>query len=56
MKFFSIIKTALVAMQRNRIRTLLTVLGMMIGVASVVIVFSAGEGIESLVLDQVESF
>ena len=56
MKIFSIIKTALVAMQRNRARTMLTVLGMMIGVASVVIVFSAGAGIESLVLDQVESF
>ncbi len=43
-------------MKRNRIRTLLTVLGMMIGVASVVIVFSAGAGIQSLVLGQIESF
>ena len=56
MKFFTIIKTALVALQRNRLRTLLTVLGMMIGVTSVVVVFSAGAGIESLVLSQVESF
>ena len=56
MKFFKIINTALVAMQRNRLRTLLTVLGMMIGVASVVIVFSAGAGIENLVLGQIESF
>ena len=56
MKIFSIIKTALVAMQRNRIRTLLTVLGMMIGVTSVVVVYSAGAGIESLVIGQVESF
>lgn len=56
MKFFKIINTALTAMKRNRLRTLLTVLGMMIGVASVVIVFSAGAGIEKLVLGQIESF
>lgn len=40
----------------NKLRTGLTVLGMVIGIATVVIVFSAGEGIRSLILGQVESF
>lgn len=50
------IQTALHSMKKNRVRTLLTVLGMMIGVASVIIVFSAGEGISGLVVGQIESF
>jgi len=40
----------------NKGRTILTVLGVVIGIASVIIVFSAGEGIYSLVVGQVESF
>jgi len=43
-------------MSANKVRTGLTVLGMVIGIASVIIVFSAGEGINSLVLGQIESF
>lgn len=50
------IKTALRAMSLNKVRTSLTILGMVIGIASVVIVFSAGEGISSLITGQVESF
>ena len=34
----------------------MTILGMVIGIASVIIVFSAGAGIESLVLGQIETF
>lgn len=56
MKFLITVQTAINAMKKNRIRTFLTVLGMMIGVASVIIVFSAGEGISNLVVGQVESF
>lgn len=44
------------AMRANLVRTGLTVLGMVIGIASVIIVFSAGEGINSLVLGEIESF
>ena len=47
---------ALQAMRANKVRTGLTVLGMVIGIASVIIVFSAGEGINSLILGEVESF
>lgn len=50
------IKTALRAMSLNKVRTGLTILGMVIGIASVVIVFSAGEGISSLITGQIESF
>lgn len=37
-------------------RTILTVLGVVIGISSVITVFSAGEGISSLVIGQVEAF
>ena len=40
----------------NKLRTALTVLGIVIGAASVIIVYSAGEGIRSLLLKQIESF
>jgi putative ABC transport system permease protein len=43
-------------MRANKVRTGLTVLGMVIGIATVIIVFSAGEGIKGLVLGQIESF
>lgn len=43
-------------MLKNKMRTGLTVLGMLIGIASIVIVFSAGEGIRSLIIGQIESF
>lgn len=37
-------------------RTGLTVLGLIIGIASIVIVFSTGEGVKSLIVGQIESF
>jgi len=43
-------------MRANKLRTGLTVLGMVIGISAVIIVFSAGEGIKSLIVSQVESF
>jgi len=52
----SAIKIAWQGLFANKVRTSLTVLGMVIGIASVIVVFSAGEGINSLILGEVESF
>lgn len=43
-------------MAANKMRTFLTVLGVMIGIASIIIVYSAGEGIRSLLVSQLEAF
>lgn len=43
-------------MRSNKVRTSLTILGVVIGIASVIIVFSAGEGISQLIIGEVESF
>lgn len=56
MSFITIIKISLRAIRANKVRTGLTVLGIVIGIASVIIVYSAGAGINGLVMSQVESF
>ncbi len=56
MSIFPTIQIALRAMRANKVRTGLTVLGMVIGITSVIIVFSAGEGINSLILGEIEAF
>lgn len=56
MNIASTTQIALQAMRANKVRTGLTVLGMVIGIASVIVVYSAGEGINSLILGQIESF
>lgn len=56
MKISAVVKLSLKSLIGNKSRTLLTVLGMVIGIAAVIIVFSAGEGIKSLILGQVEAF
>ncbi|MBN1778936.1 MAG: ABC transporter permease [Candidatus Buchananbacteria bacterium] len=50
------LKIALRALSSHKSRTFLTVLGIVIGIAAVVAVMSAGQGIKALVVDQVESF
>lgn len=50
------IKTSLGALRSNKIRTALTVLGVVIGIASVIMVYAAGEGVSGLVIGQVESY
>ncbi len=49
-------KIALKSMASNKLRTALTVLGIVIGASSVIIVYSAGEGVRGLLLGQIESF
>ncbi len=56
MIYWSLIKTAFRSLLANKTRTFLTVLGVMIGIASVIIVYSAGAGLNSLILGEFEAF
>ncbi len=56
MPIFDYLKLALRSMRSNKLRTILTMLGIVIGISSVVIVFSAGAGLRGLLVSQVESF
>jgi len=49
-------KLALVSFSAHKLRTSLAVLGVTIGISSIIVVFSAGEGLKGLVLNQVEAF
>ncbi len=44
------------SIKNNKTRTFLTILGMVVGVTSIMVVFSAGEGFKNLIVQQVESF
>jgi putative ABC transport system permease protein len=50
------IKIASTGLKTNKTRTGLTVLGVVIGIAAIVIVMSTGEGVKGLLLGQVEAF
>lgn len=56
MKITETLIISLRSMRANKVRTGLTVLGMVIGIAMVIVVYSAGEGIRNLIVGQVESF
>lgn len=56
MSFVEVITISLRSMRSNKARTSLTVLGMVIGIAMVIVVYSAGDGISNLIVGQVESF
>ncbi len=48
--------TAISSLKRNKVRTSLTVFGITIGIAVVIIVLSAGNGVKRLILNEVDSF
>lgn len=56
MAILSVVKISLRSIMANKLRTALTVLGIVIGIAAVMIVFSAGEGVRGLIIGQIESF
>lgn len=56
MKIKDNLKITLRGLRTNKIRSLLTVLGVVIGICSVIIVYSAGEGLRRLILGQIESY
>ena len=55
-KIITSLELALRAFQINKVRTSLAVLGVTIGIASIIIVFSAGEGMKDILNASVESF
>ena len=54
MKITHSIKTALKGLEANKSRSLLTILGIIIGVTSIILVMSLGEGAQNLILSQVQ--
>ncbi|OGY93767.1 MAG: hypothetical protein A2260_02965 [Candidatus Komeilibacteria bacterium RIFOXYA2_FULL_45_9] len=54
MNFGSIIKLSLVGLKANKTRSVLTMLGIIIGISAVIIIMSVGAGAQSLILSQVE--
>jgi putative ABC transport system permease protein len=55
MNFFAILRVAARALGRNKLRTALTMLGIIIGVGAVIVLVSIGEGAQAMVLDQISS-
>ena len=55
MKYWTIFKVALRALTRNKLRSSLTLLGMVIGVGAVIAMVSLGQGAQKMVQDQIES-
>jgi len=51
----AILKVAFRALGRNKLRTALTMLGIVIGVGAVIVMVSIGQGAQSRVLDQISS-
>jgi len=49
-------KIGLKALSAHKVRTGLAVLGVMIGMTSIIIVFSAGAGLDNLIIGQIESY
>ena len=56
MRFSDTISTSFDSLLQNRVRSLLTTLGIIIGVGSVVLMVSVGNSFENYILEQIESF
>lgn len=54
MKFTHISKTAFHGLERNKSRSGLTVLGIVIGITSIILIMSIGQGAEDLILGQIQ--
>lgn len=53
MDFLSLIKIALTALGKNKVRATLTTLGIVIGIFSVITLMALGKGVENYIVDQV---
>ena len=56
MNIFQTIKSSLTNLAANKVRSFLTMLGMIIGVGSVIAIMSVGAGAQSLIFNEISSF
>jgi len=56
MRYLETLHTSIKGLAAQKLRTLLTMLGIIIGIASVILMTSLGKGVEGLILNQLESF
>ncbi len=56
LKIFFPVRLAYRSLETNRGRTILTIIGIIIAIAAVIIVMSAGESVKGLVLEELEAF
>jgi len=54
MKLKNSLKTAIIGLETNKSRSALTILGIVIGIAAIILVVSVGQGAEALILSEVE--
>ncbi|MFC1623594.1 ABC transporter permease [Patescibacteria group bacterium] len=45
-------KTSIIGLKTNKVRSLLTILGIVIGISAIIIIFSIGKGAENLILNE----
>src|SRR6266567_520338 len=55
MNFLAILKVAVRALSRNKLRTALTMLGIIIGVGAVIALVSIGQGAQAMIQDQINA-
>src|SRR6266700_3634537 len=55
MNLLAILKVAIRALGRNKMRTALTMLGIVIGVGAVIVLVSIGQGAQTMVLNQISN-
>lgn len=55
MRFLDLITTSFESLRRNKSRSFLTILGVVIGIAAIIIVMALGQGAQNLILSEVQS-
>ena len=56
MKFSAVAKQSIIALKANKLRSFFSILGIVIGVAAVVIILSLGQGLKGLVTNEMNAF
>ena len=54
MTYKHLIKTAITGLETNRSRSILTIIGIVIGITAIMLVMSLGAGAQNLILSQVQ--